>query len=107
MGDYKAALEKITDVLRRRKMSYPDFHPTIAECFYIAAECTRQLGNPKMAQKYYDEAADIRKKVISHPLPTITCTLYNLYPLTHPCPCSTLLSLSTLSIAVSRDAYHH
>ena len=63
MGDYKSALEKITDVLRRRKLSYPDFHPTIAECFFIAAECTRQLGNAKMAQKYYDEAADIRKKL--------------------------------------------
>ena len=63
MGDYKTALEQITETLRRRKLLYPDVHPTIAECFFIAAECTRQLGNAKMAQKYYEEALEMRTKL--------------------------------------------
>jgi hypothetical protein len=64
-GNYRPALEAITDALRRRKTIYPDAHPTIAECFFIAGECTRHLGMPKMAQKYYEEAKVIRSKLFA------------------------------------------
>lgn len=63
LGNYISNIDITIELIRKLKGMYNNYHPLISDCFTVLGEATRLLGNPRGAQKFYDECLVIRKKL--------------------------------------------